>query len=57
MTRRRFLMDLAFIGGALALAAGLGALEPEPPPPPGRPVADRHHPQYKSISEPLIGRP
>lgn len=55
MSRRRFLLDLACIGGVLALAAGLAATPP-PPAPPEAPVADGHHPVYTAVSGGM-GRP
>ena len=56
VSRRRFLTDLTFIGGALALAAGLGSTPP-PPPPPAVPEADAHRPQYQSCVGGMIERP
>lgn len=57
VSRRRFLTDLAFIGGTLLLAAGLGATPtppaaPEPPPAaPEPPSADGHHPMCTPVWE------
>lgn len=56
MNRRRFLLDLACIGGVLALAAGL-ASTPAPPTAPAVPSADGNHPQYTSVTGICVGRP
>jgi len=55
-SRRRFLLDLAGIGGILAMACGLAATSPSPPPA-AQTEADLHHPQYTSVLGGLDFRP